>query len=64
MHFKTPYQNWNVDFLDSMSLSLQNNKVSTCRFSKSKVFMLQGLWKGTGFKNMNSKTLTYSVQCR
>ena len=56
MHFITPYENWNVVFLDSMSLSLQNNKVSTCRFSKSKVFMLQGLWKGTGFKNMNRKT--------
>jgi len=35
MHFITPCENWNVDFLDSMSLSLQNNKVSTCRFSKN-----------------------------
>ena len=57
MHFITPYEKWNVDFLDSMSLSLQNNKVSTCRFSKSKVFMLAGSMEGyyTGFKNMNSK---------
>ena len=49
MHFITAYENWNVDFLDSMSLSLQNNKVSTCRFSKSKVFMLAGSMEGTGF---------------
>ena len=56
MHFVPPYENWNVDFLDSMSLSLQSNKVSPDnRFPKSKVFSLD-LWKVTGFKSINNKT--------
>ena len=50
MHFITSYENWNLDFLDSISLSLQNNKASTCRFSKSKVFMLAGSMKGYWFE--------------